>query len=36
MLVGSTGLGTLLVIVLVRRRCFGPGQQLLIRPQSKS
>jgi len=33
MLVGSSGLGTLMVIVLVRRRCFGPGQQLLIRPR---
>ncbi len=35
MLVGSTGLGTLMVIVLARRRCFGPGQQLLLRPQRK-
>ncbi|MFH2007519.1 MAG: iron export ABC transporter permease subunit FetB [bacterium] len=34
MLVGSTGLGALLAVLLVRRRCFGPGQQLLIRPQS--
>jgi putative ABC transport system permease protein len=35
MLVGSTGLGTLMVILLVRRLCFGPGQQLLVRPQTK-
>jgi putative ABC transport system permease protein len=35
MLVGSTGMGTLLAILLVRRRCFGPAQQLLVRPQRR-
>jgi putative ABC transport system permease protein len=30
MLVASTTLSTLLVVHLVRRRCFGPAQQLLI------
>ncbi len=34
MLVGSTGLGTLLLVHLVRRRCFGAAQQLLLRPKS--
>jgi putative ABC transport system permease protein len=33
MLVGSSAIGALLVTLLVRRRCFGPGQQLLLRPQ---
>ena len=33
MIVGSTALGSMLVVRLVRRRCFGPGQQLLLRPQ---
>lgn len=31
MLVGSTTIGTLLVLWLVRRRCFGNAQQLLIK-----
>ena len=31
MLVGSTALGSFLVLNLVRRRCFGPAQQLLLR-----
>ncbi len=35
MLVGSTGMGTLLSILLVRRLCFGPAQQLLVRPNTK-
>lgn len=29
MLVGSTAVGSLLVVYLVRRRCFGPGERLL-------
>jgi len=33
MLVGSTAVGSLLVVLLVRRRCFGPAQQLLLRPK---
>ncbi len=33
MIVGSTGLGTLLLVHLVRRRCFGEAQQLLLRPR---
>lgn len=32
MLVGSTGLATLLLVHLVRRRCFGPADQLRLRP----
>jgi len=32
MLVGSTAIGTLIVILLVRRLCFGPAYQLLLRP----
>ena len=32
MLVGSTGLGTLLMVLITRRRCFGSGHQLLLRP----
>lgn len=31
MLVGSTALGSLLVVYLVRRMCFGPAQQLLLK-----
>lgn len=31
MLVGSTAIGSFLVLSLVRRRCFGPAQQLLLR-----
>jgi putative ABC transport system permease protein len=30
MLVGSTAIGSLLVVLLVRKRCFGPGQRLLL------
>jgi putative ABC transport system permease protein len=32
MLVGSTAIGSMVVILLVRKRCFGPGQRLLPRP----
>lgn len=32
MLVGSTALGSVIVVLLIRKRCFGPGQQLLLRP----
>jgi putative ABC transport system permease protein len=35
MLVGSTAIGSLIVILLVRRMCFGPGHQLLLRPEKK-
>jgi len=34
MLVGSTAMGSLLVVWLVRRRCFGDGQRLLLRPRA--
>jgi len=30
MIVGATTLGTLLVILLIRKRCFSPGHQLLL------
>jgi len=30
MLVGSTTIGTLLIVLLVRRLCFSSGQQLLL------
>lgn len=33
MLVGSTAVVSLLGVLLVRRLCFGPGHQLLIRPE---
>jgi len=33
MLVGSTTIGTLLIILFVRRRCFSSGQQLLLSPR---
>ncbi len=33
MLVASTGLSTLIVILLVRKKCFGKGQQLIISSQ---
>jgi putative ABC transport system permease protein len=33
MLVGSTALGSLLVVLLVRRLCFTPAHQLLLRPK---
>jgi len=32
MLVGSTAIGTLLVVYLVRKLCFGPGERLLLQP----
>ncbi|MGE4469292.1 MAG: iron export ABC transporter permease subunit FetB [Desulfovibrio sp.] len=32
MLVGSTAIGSTLTVLLVRRRCFGKGQQLLLPP----
>jgi|GEM_PF-2220805 len=31
MLVESTAIGTLLVVYLVRRLCFGPGERLLLK-----
>ncbi|MGE4297762.1 MAG: iron export ABC transporter permease subunit FetB [Desulfovibrionaceae bacterium] len=34
MIVGSTALGTYLVVSLARKRCFGPGLQLVPRPGS--
>ena len=34
MLVGATAVGSLLVVLLVRRLCFGPAQQLLLRPNN--
>jgi len=33
MLVGSTAIVSLLAVLIVRRLCFGPGQQLLLRPE---
>ncbi|SKA71672.1 putative ABC transport system permease protein [Paucidesulfovibrio gracilis DSM 16080] len=33
MLVGSTAIGSTLTVLLVRRRCFGKGHQLLLPPQ---
>lgn len=35
MLVGSTAIGSLIVVYLVRRLCFGPAHQLILRPQRK-
>jgi putative ABC transport system permease protein len=35
MLVGSTALGAMIVVFLTRKRCFGAGQQLLLRPEEK-
>jgi UDP-glucose/iron transport system permease protein len=32
MIVGSTAIGSFIVVYLVRRRCFGPAFQLLLRP----
>ncbi len=32
MLVGSTAIGSLVVVYLVRKLCFGPGERLLLRP----
>ena len=33
MLVGSTTIGLLLVVLLVRKMCFGAGERLLLRPE---
>jgi putative ABC transport system permease protein len=33
MLVGSTAIASLIAVLLVRKRCFGPAHQLLIRPK---
>jgi len=35
MLVGSTAIGTLLVVYLVRKLCFGSGERLLLQPISR-
>ena len=35
MLVGSTAITSLLAIFLVRRLCFSPGHQLLLRPKNQ-
>jgi putative ABC transport system permease protein len=35
MLAGSTAIGTLLVVYLVRKKCFGPGERLLLRPKGR-
>ncbi|RJP79102.1 MAG: iron export ABC transporter permease subunit FetB [Desulfobacteraceae bacterium] len=34
MIVGATALGTLLVVLVTRKRCFSPGHQLLLKPGS--
>ncbi|MFH2066414.1 MAG: iron export ABC transporter permease subunit FetB [Pseudomonadota bacterium] len=34
MIVGATTLGTLLVVLVTRKRCFSPGHQLLLKPGS--
>ncbi len=34
MLVGSTAIGSLLVVYLVRKLCFGPGERLLLQPEN--
>jgi putative ABC transport system permease protein len=34
MLVGATVIGSLMVVLLVRKLCFGTGGQLLLRPKS--
>jgi putative ABC transport system permease protein len=36
MLVGSTAIGSFIVVSLVRRRCFGSAFQLLLRPNKKT
>jgi putative ABC transport system permease protein len=36
MLVGSTAIGSMIVVLLVRKRCFGPGQRLLLKPGKDS
>jgi len=35
MIVGATALGTLFVVLLVRKRCFSQGHQLLLRPENR-
>lgn len=35
MLVGSTAISTLLVVYLVRKLCFGPGERLLLQPKNR-
>lgn len=35
MLVGSTAIGSLIVVLLTRKRCFGKGQQLVLKKQGK-
>jgi ABC-type transport system involved in cytochrome c biogenesis ATPase subunit len=35
MIVGSTAIGSFMVVYLVRKRCFGPAYQLLLRPKNK-
>ena len=34
MLVGSTAIGSLLVVYLVRKLCFGSGERLLLQPKN--
>jgi putative ABC transport system permease protein len=34
MLVGSTAIGSLVVVYLVRKLCFGPGERLLLQPRN--
>jgi len=34
MLVGSTAIGSLLVVYLVRKLCFGPSERLLLQPRN--
>ena len=34
MIVGSTAIGSLIVVLLVRRLCFGSGDRLLLRPEA--
>ncbi len=35
MLVGSTAIGSFLVVYLVRKRCFGRGERLLLQPRNE-
>ena len=35
MIVGSTAIGSFMVVYLIRRRCFGEAYQLLLRPKNK-
>jgi putative ABC transport system permease protein len=35
MLVGSAAIGSLLVVYLVRKLCFGPAERLLLQPRNK-